>query len=103
MVKYKMTTFFRQYGGNKKFTPHCHAIIFRNNGDVPAIINKNWRLEPGDETPPISTVHPNVVDETEYSIAFDTGGGGTTKLVGVIYTQIIPVESKSSGDACETL
>lgn len=101
MAKYKQTTFFRQYGENKSITLLCGAIVFKNSGDVAVDINKTWRLEPGDETPTISTGHPDVVDETEYTIAFDPTSAGTIKLVNVIYTQIKPVDPKGKAGACD--
>jgi hypothetical protein len=101
MKKYRMKTYFRQFGKNGKFTPECSAVVFKNAGDQPVRINDTWLLEPGDETPTISTGHPDVVDETEYTFAFVTGGGGTGPLLNVIYTQIRPIDAKSSADACE--
>ena len=103
MAKYKMKSFFPQFGKNDKFTPLCNAIVFRNAGEVQVRINDNWVLEPGDETPTISTGFPDVVDETEYTIAFDPTSVNPNRLVNVIYTQIQLKEQKSNFKNCENL
>jgi hypothetical protein len=101
MAKYKMRTFFTQIGSNEKLNPKCNAIVFKNSGDRVAVINDTWRLEPGDETPTISTGHPDVVDMTEYSISFDVSSGGTGPLVNVIYTQTTSLEKNSITNDCQ--
>jgi hypothetical protein len=102
MANYKMITKFTQFGANDKQIFRCNAVVFKNSGDRVAIINDTWRLDPGDETPTISTGHPDVVDLTEYTIAFDATSGGTAPLVNVIYTQTTPIKTKGSGVAnCE--
>jgi hypothetical protein len=101
MAKYQMKTKFTQFGVNDKFTPKCSAIVFKNAGDRVAIINDIWRLEPGDETPTISTGHPDVVDMTEYTIAFDVSSGGTGPLVNIMYTETTPIALKNGANNCE--
>jgi len=103
MAKYQMKTYFKPFGKNSNFKPDggCGAIVFKNTGDMPAIINDVWRLEPGDETPTISTGHPDVVDITEYSVAFDESAGGTSKSVTAIYTQTVPITIKSGAAHCD--
>lgn len=97
MAKYRMITKFTQFGSNDRQIFKCNAVVFKNSGDRVAVINDTWRLEPGDESPTISTGHPDVVDETEYTIAFDASSGGTGPLVNVIYTQTMPITSKNGG------
>jgi hypothetical protein len=91
MAKYKMRTFMKQFSRNDKQKFNCGAIVFRNVGDMRAKINDVWTLDPGDETPTISTGHPDVIDETEYKVTFTNDIGGTISLVNAIYTQTLPV------------
>jgi hypothetical protein len=104
MARYKSKTTFEEIGKtDNSFVRKCNAIIFKNVGDQRCKINGVWTLEPGEETPTISTGHPEVVDETEYKVVFDPASGGTAPLVVCIYTTVYPITSKGAAntDACE--
>lgn len=101
MPRYKSTTYFWQTSDNDMILPMCNGIVFKNSGDQACVINDKWRLEPGDESPTISTGHPEVVDVSEYRIVFDTGSGGIAPLVNAIYTQVMELKTKKQADACE--
>ena len=88
---YIATSLFWDTDQNKRnWRPKCHSIIFKNTGDVQVKINDLWVLEPGEETPTISTGHPEVVDMTDYSVSFDPTTSGTAPRVVAVYTQTQP-------------
>lgn len=104
MAKYFNYTDFWQTAENDKITPKCSAIIFKNMGDKAAKINGVWRLEPGEETPTISTGNPEVVDMSTYQVSFDESSGGIAPLVIAILIYTMPITSTAAGpggDACE--
>lgn len=97
------TNFWNTAVNARNFRPQCHAIIFKNTGDVRATINDQWILEPGEETPTISTGHPEVIDMTEYRINFEVGSAGVSPKVTAIYLQIAPNQANTTGTVtCET-
>jgi hypothetical protein len=102
MAKYQMKTYFKQFGKNADFKPDggCGAIIFKNTGDQVAKINDVWELQPGDETPTISTGHPDVIDVTQYSVAFDASSGSNASVTA-IYTQTVPITVKNGAAVCD--
>lgn len=95
---YQSKTEINQIGKDENdLKPKCHAIIFKNAGDMRVKINDVWILEPGEETPTISTGNPEVIDLSSYKITFDPTGGGTVKLVTYIAIFIRPFNMKGSG------
>lgn len=101
-MKYAAKHNFTQIGENTySFKPKCHAIIFKNVGDMRAKINGTWVLEPGEETPSLSSGHPEVIDLTDYKIIFESDSGGTAPAVNVIYTTLSPYSNKDAADNCE--
>lgn len=102
MAQYRSKTHFWQTSVNDDIKPMCTAITFKNTGDQPLRINNVWRLEPGEETPSISTGDPEVVDETTYSVAFDASGGGTAPQCTALYITTNYKTTKGNGsDACD--
>lgn len=104
MAKYKSKTHFWPTAINASISPKCTAILFKNTGDTPANINGLLLIQPGEETPTISTCDPEVVDMTEYRVEFVVGSGGTAPMVVAMYTEVMPIKnSETSGNACEKL
>lgn len=101
-MNYKGKVRFWQSGKNDKITPKCASILFRNTGETRLRINEIWPLEPGEETPPIAMIFPNVIDETEYRITFDPGG--TKPQVTAMILDISPTNQSNGSDLlCEKL
>lgn len=94
------TRFWQTSKNGDQIIPRCYAIMFKNVGDQAAIINGVWRLEPGEQTPTMSMMSPDIVDETEYQINFDSSVG-TAPLVNAIIMEVYPVLTKNGRNASE--
>jgi hypothetical protein len=103
--QYKAITEIKQFGkDDNDYRPKCHAIIFKNAGDMRVKLNDVWVLEPGEETPTISTGHPEVLDYSSYKISFDPSGGGVMPLLNAITITVRPFSltgTNDGSDACE--
>jgi len=58
-------------------TKESNAIAFDNQGDVTAIINKTWKVRPG-QVKSISYIDPAIIIETDYRVDFDLTDAFTT-------------------------
>ncbi len=102
MATYKNVTRLWQSTTDDEITPMCTAILFKNTGDRPLKINGGWLLQPGEETPTISTGNPEVIDTTTYTVAFDVSGGGIApQVTALIITTTSNTSKGVNGNDCD--
>lgn len=89
---------FFQYGSNTKLNVGIpNSILIKNTGTVTAYVN-NFPLQ-ADDVFTSNLLQSDMVDETTYTITFDTAGTGT-RLVNVIASYVSEKKEIDHGPKC---
>lgn len=77
----------------------CNSIMFFNQGDVTAIVNRVIKIRPGMSFS-LNQVDPAIMDQTTYQVMFDLTDAFTTGVdqnLAVITTNIFTVNNINNG------
>lgn len=87
---------FLQVSDTYKFSGDCNAIMFKNAGEVPALINNALPLPPGESF--TSGLNLDSLDITNYTVSFPGAAVGANKLVVIIKTNFAGEVPKVTAD-----